>query len=148
MNAKYVVVEDYWIKIRENLYMLVERAFVYDGASGVYDVCMVASASHDRLYKRQEVTVTDGKGHFHTIKLSRKLSDKIYRNLLPKSLILIRKVRYIGLRLFGGFSYNKKDALFLNRLPNIPHRKCYHQVECYILYDGRLYKRRFEYIKL
>ena len=136
-NVKYVVAEDYWIKIRDNLFLKIPQGYAYNGCTGVIDACRAASAIHDFTYQNPELTVSDDYGHIHKIKLTRNTKDKIYRDLTSAK---TRWIRYFGLVLLGGwFEYKSKPLYFdVSNFEDIPIERCNHKkIECYRRPDSK-----------
>jgi len=147
MNMKYVCAEDYWIKIKDNMFLKICKGFLWDGDSVIPDFCKAASMCHDLLYSKAKIIVSDAYGHTHAINITRKTADRVYKNLTSFG---FRYTRYLGLRLFGWRFWHKKYPLYLQYFTNLGAIKhCKHKrIECYRRPDSKtdlVWSEQFSY---
>lgn len=79
--------------------VVIPLGFLFDGASYVRNLSMVASAVHDWLYLTRMI-----EGRI----IDRLTADQIYRDLLiGKGHTVLGPTRYYGLRMFGGGAWDE-----------------------------------------
>lgn len=144
---KYISYRECWIKIKDNLYIRIPEKLLTDGDSGpfIVDQCIVTSTTHDIIYSKDPITVCDDSLHKHTIDISRKTADKIYRHL---NNFIDTGIRFYGLRLFGWMYWRKGYLAYVNTEIESKLRKCSHNPQCFIEENGKLVKADYLYYKI
>jgi len=146
-NYKYITKEDYYIKINDYELLYIPRFFLYDGDTGVFDTCRLASCVHDYLYGLQRgFFIYDvNRKIFLTRHFSREESDLIYRRLTNA---IFKNIRYFGIRLFGGFFWNNNFNEICDYAKVDRYKQCNHDIEVYKFENKEMLRCIFEYGEL
>jgi hypothetical protein len=143
MKIKYVTKHEYWVKISNNSYMLVPLQFAWDGDSCSIDFKAIASCVHDIGYATKgNITITDGKGNYSDVKLSRRTFDRIYERLTKAP---IPKLRYIILRSLGWIFWGNQTVITVNADLYDKEERCEKSDVVFVLEEDELYTSYFYY---
>ncbi len=133
---KYVLPQDIWIEIGEQEFLKIDMGFVWNGCTGVIDLCSAGSCLHDWCYsaKKEGTYTLMVYGEYKQVKITRLEADRLYKKFLKKHYPLISRTRYIGLRALGWLFWKKRPPLFLDvqKMVGMELHTCKHGIQVLI----------------